>query len=79
MKKISGIDIDRKKVAWGITGAGDNIRSILETMYEVNEAFQKKVDIRVFISRSGEKVLRMYRVYDELKESVSAGSNGFIA
>lgn len=47
------------KVAWGITGSGDDIKQILDTMKRVKERYNK-VDIRVYVSKSGEQVLRMY-------------------
>ena len=55
------------RVAWGITGSGDQIREILDTMKDNQEKFS--VDIRVFVSKAGEQVLQWYKLLDDLKES----------
>ncbi len=62
------LEIRNMKAAWGITGRGDDIRQILEAMKRVKEAYDQ-VDIRVYVSKSGEQVLRMYLLWDELTRS----------
>jgi archaeoflavoprotein AfpA len=62
------IEIKNMKVAWGITGSGDDIKQILDTMKHVKERYDQ-VDIRVYVSKSGEQVLRMYFLWDELTSS----------
>lgn len=66
------MDIETKnmKVAWGITGSGDDIKRILDTVKRVKERYEQ-VDIRVYVSKSGEQVLRMYLLWDELMSSFS--------
>lgn len=46
------------KIAWGISGAGHLLRESVEVM----EKLKKKHEIKVFLSRAGEEVARMYRV-----------------
>ena len=56
----------KKKVAWGITGSGDEIKEILDKMIDLRDKF-RDVDIRVYVSKSGEQVLRMYSIFDDLQ------------
>ena len=59
----------KKKVAWGITGSGDRLGETLNVMKELKEHYKKEVEIRVFLSKAGEQVVRWYKLYDELKQS----------
>lgn len=54
-------------VAWGVTGAGDKIEEIFEIMRRVNE--NEDVDIRVYLSKAGEQVVKVYRLYSKLKRA----------
>jgi archaeoflavoprotein AfpA len=58
----------KNRIAWGITGSGDEIREILKTMTLFKENNQE-VEIRVFMSKSAEQVLNWYRIMDDLKTS----------
>ncbi len=53
------------KILWGITGSGDRIEDSVNIML----VLQKKhdLDIRIALSRNGERVARMYDVWDQLK------------
>lgn len=57
-----------RKIAWGITGAGDLINETLEVMKELKEAYRGSLEIEVYLSKAGEQVLRFYRLGDELRE-----------
>jgi archaeoflavoprotein AfpA len=57
-----------KRVAWGITGSGDEIRAIIDSMIEADKKFDD-VEIRVYVSKAGEQVLRMYQLWDDLHAS----------
>lgn len=59
------------KVAWGITGAGDKIAEIVQTMKELKAASDDKVDIDVYISKAGDTMLKFYRLDEEIKKSFS--------
>ena len=56
-----------RKIAWGITGAGDLINETLEVMKELKEAYRGSLEIEVYLSKAGEQVLRFYRLGDELR------------
>lgn len=60
-------DVGSIKIAWGVTGAGDRLRETIDVMKRVRESYP--VEIRVFVSKAGEQVLKWYRVYDEVKNS----------
>ena len=54
-------------MVWGITGSGDRIDEILETMVQLKE--QDGLKISVIVSKAGEQVFRWYRLWDRLKAS----------
>jgi archaeoflavoprotein AfpA len=62
-------EIKGKRVAWGITGSGDKLAEIVDVMKEVKKRFECKADIRVYLSKAGEQVLKHYRVREDLKKS----------
>jgi archaeoflavoprotein AfpA len=57
-----------KKVAWGITGSGDRLRETFEVMKKVNEDFEDLVDIRVYVSKAGDQVLKYYKLSNDIVE-----------
>jgi len=57
------------KVAWGITGAGDKIQEIIQTMKELKQQTEDKVDIDVYVSKSADTMLKFYRLDETLKTS----------
>jgi archaeoflavoprotein AfpA len=57
----------KPKVAWGITGAGDKILETLESMKKIKKDYEDKVDIEVFISKSGDQVVKYYGVSNEIE------------
>lgn len=57
-----------RRIAWGITGAGDHIKETLEAMKGLKEAYKGSVEIEVYLSKAGEQVLRFYKLGDELRE-----------
>ena len=60
--------IFKRKVAWGITGSGDNIDEILKVMKEADVEYGD-VEIRVYVSRAGEQVLKMYSIFTDLQNN----------
>lgn len=56
----------KNKVVWAITGSGDEINEILDTMIDLGDKF-RDVEIRVYVSKAGEQVLRMYSIFDDLQ------------
>ena len=63
------VEVKKKKVAWGITGAGDRIAEYLEIMKEIKTEYEETVEIQVFLSKAGETVLKFYNLENELKQS----------
>ena len=59
----------KRKVAWGITGAGDKIDEFINLMKEMKKQYEDKIEIHVFISKAGETVLKFYNLENELKEN----------
>jgi archaeoflavoprotein AfpA len=60
-----------KKVAWGITGAGDKIAEYIEAMKKLQKEYANTVEIQVFLSKAADLVLKYYRLEDDLKKSFS--------
>lgn len=61
--------VKKRKVAWGITGAGDKIAEILNVMKDLKKQSQDVVEIEVYLSKAAETMLKFYRLEDELTQS----------
>ncbi|MCW4045956.1 MAG: archaeoflavoprotein AfpA [Candidatus Bathyarchaeota archaeon] len=61
----------KRKVAWGISGAGDKIAEFIDVMKGVKKDYEGTVEIHVFLSKAAETVLKFYRLEDELKQNFS--------
>ena len=59
----------KSKVAWGVTGSGDRLAETIRTVQEMRESYGSRVDIRVYLSKAGEQVIKWYKLYDQLKRS----------
>lgn len=55
------------KIAWGITGCGDYLKESLDIMKELRLEYD--LDVRVFLSRAGEMVVKWYKLFNDLKTS----------
>jgi archaeoflavoprotein AfpA len=66
---VEGVKVKKRKVAWGITGAGDKIAEVLEVMKDLKKQSEDVVEIDVFISKAADTVLKFYRLEDELKRN----------
>jgi len=64
-----GAKVKKRKVAWGITGAGDKIAEILEAMKDLKKRSEDAVEIDVYVSKAADIVLKFYRLEDELKRN----------
>lgn len=53
------------KIAWGITGCGDYLQESLDIMKEL--AREHNLDVKVFLSQSGEMVVKWYKLFNDLK------------
>jgi archaeoflavoprotein AfpA len=58
----------KRKIAWGITGSGDRLVETVEVMKETKKKYQDDVDIVVYLSKAGDKVVKYYKLVDDLKE-----------
>ena len=61
--------VKKIKVAWGITGAGDKIAEIIETMKDLKKKSEGIVEIHVFLSKAAEIMLKFYRLDDDLRQN----------
>ena len=66
---MTEVKVKKRKVAWGITGAGDKIAEIIETMKDLKKQSEDILDIDVYISKAGETMLKFYRLDEELKNN----------
>ena len=63
--------VKKRKVAWGITGAGDKIEQFLDVMIDLKNKSEGVVEIEVFLSKAAETVMKFYRLEDKLKSNFS--------
>ena len=63
--------VKKRKVAWGITGAGDKIAEIVEVMKDLKKQSEDTVEIQVFISKAADTMLKFYGLEDDLKKNFS--------
>ena len=66
---MAEIKVKKRKVAWGITGAGDKIQEIIEIMKDLKKQSEDILEIDVYISKAGETMLKFYRLDEELKNN----------
>jgi archaeoflavoprotein AfpA len=57
----------RKKIAWGITGSGDKIIETVNIMRKIREKYIDEYDIRIYVSKAGDQVLKYYGLFKELE------------
>ncbi|MGA2675733.1 MAG: archaeoflavoprotein AfpA [Methanobacterium sp.] len=58
---------ERRKIAWGITGSGEKIAETVTIMREMKEKYAEEFDIRVYISKAGDQVLKYYNLSNMLE------------
>ena len=61
--------IKKRKIAWGITGAGDKIAEFIQVMIEIKKKYEDKVEIHVYLSKAAETVLKFYNLENTLKQT----------
>lgn len=59
----------KRKIAWGITGSGDRLPETIGIMKKLKEEYQNGVNLRVYLSKAGEQVVRWYRLYEQVKQN----------
>ena len=66
---IEQAEVTKRKIAWGITGAGDKIAEFIEAMKKIKKEHEATVDIHVFLSKAAETVLKFYNLETTLRQS----------
>lgn len=61
-------DGSKSKIAWGITGSGDRIVETVDVMIELQKQYDDVVDVRVFVSKAGEQVIKYYKLFNILEK-----------
>ncbi len=59
----------KRKVAWGLSGAGDKIAEILEIMKGVKTEYEDTVEMHVFLSKAAETVIKFYGLEEDLRKN----------
>jgi len=63
------IEAKKRKVAWGISGAGDKIAEIIDIMKSVKKEYENTIEIHVFLSKAAETVMKFYGLEEDLKNN----------
>jgi archaeoflavoprotein AfpA len=63
------VKVKKRKVAWGITGAGDKIAEYIEVMKQIKKEYENTVEIQVFLSKAAEIVLKYYNLEDDVRQN----------
>ena len=61
----------KRKIAWGITGAGDRIDEYIQVMKQIKKDYEDQIEIHVFASKAAEIVLKYYGLENEVKQNFS--------
>jgi archaeoflavoprotein AfpA len=59
---------EKTKIAWGITGSGDRITETVDVMTKLQKKYDDVVDVRVFVSKAGEQVIKYYKLFNTLEK-----------
>jgi archaeoflavoprotein AfpA len=59
----------KKRVAWGITGSGDRMLEVIETMKQIKKQYQDEIRITVYLSKAGNQVVNFYGLGQDLKQN----------
>ena len=58
----------KTKIAWGITGSGDRIAETVDAIIGLQKKYDDAVDVRVFVSKAGEQVIKYYKLFNTLEK-----------
>ena len=58
------------RLMWGITGTGYVLKESIDLMKELQEKFKEDIDITVMLSKEGEAVVKWYKQWNYLTETV---------
>ncbi|MEA2033716.1 MAG: flavoprotein, partial [Euryarchaeota archaeon] len=54
------------RIAWGITGSGDQLTGCVSLMKELTNKYN--LEVHVYLSKEGKVVLKFYKLLKEVKE-----------
>jgi flavoprotein len=63
------VKVKKRKIAWGISGGGDKIAEVVQTMKEFKTKYDDSVEIEVFASKAGETMLNYYNLEKVIKDT----------
>jgi archaeoflavoprotein AfpA len=63
------VKVKKRKIAWGITGAGDKIAEIIEVMKDFKGQAEGVAEVEVYISKAADTMLKFYGLEEELKKT----------
>ena len=63
------VEAKKRKIAWGISGAGDKIAEIIDIMKSVKKEYENTIEIHVFLSKAAETVMKFYGLEEDLKKN----------
>lgn len=66
---MAEVKVKKRKIAWGITGAGDKIQEVIASMKEFKTQSSGKVEIEVFLSKAAVTMLKFYSLDEDLTQS----------
>lgn len=58
------------KLMWGMTGTGYMIKESIDMMKDLQEKYREQIDITVMLSTEGEAVVKWYKQWDYLTQTV---------
>lgn len=59
----------KRKIAWGITGSGEKIAETVAIMRKMKDKYKEQFDIRVYISKAGDTVLKYYNLSNTMEST----------
>jgi archaeoflavoprotein AfpA len=63
------VEAKKRKVAWGLSGAGDKIAEIIDIMKSIKKEYDNTIEIHVFLSKAAETVMKFYGLEEDLKKN----------
>jgi archaeoflavoprotein AfpA len=68
---MSEVKPKKHRIAWCITGAGDKIKEIIDTMKTFKQESEGTAEIDVYVSKNAETMLKFYNLEAEFKAGFS--------
>lgn len=58
--------LKKPKVAWGITGGGDQIIETFQIMKAIKGEYEDVLELKVYLSKAGEQVCKYYQIISDI-------------